>query len=81
MRYKALQDPSFPNEALVKEFLEKKDNMSCLNLKWKKPDVVKFIVKFESKSGYFFTCIFFRNLQKNVYSGKRFIRLKKLFRY
>ncbi|XP_018564614.1 flap endonuclease GEN [Anoplophora glabripennis] len=43
MRNKALQDSSFPNETLIKEFLEKKDNVSQLNLKWKQPNVVNFI--------------------------------------
>ncbi|KAJ8956127.1 hypothetical protein NQ318_016582 [Aromia moschata] len=45
MRNKALQDPNFPNENLIKEYLLKKDNVSELNLKWKQPDLVNFIVK------------------------------------
>ncbi|KAJ8916059.1 hypothetical protein NQ315_010927 [Exocentrus adspersus] len=48
MRNKALEDPKFPDEDLVKEFLEKKDKVSQLNLNWKQPDIVKFI-KFTTK--------------------------------
>lgn len=44
IRTKALMDPNFPNEDLINEFLVKKDNVSSLNLKWKQPDMVNFVV-------------------------------------
>lgn len=50
MRNKALQDHTFPDESLIKEFLEKKDTVSKLNLKWKQPDMVNFIVRFENEN-------------------------------
>lgn len=44
MRDKALQDPDFPDERLVDEFLRRKDDVRKLNLEWKKPDLINFIV-------------------------------------
>lgn len=44
MRNKALQDPSFPDEDLISEFLGKKSKVSELNLKWRKPDLFNFVV-------------------------------------
>lgn len=44
VRSKAIEDESFPNEVLMNEFLERKDNVAELNLKWKKPDLINFIV-------------------------------------
>ncbi|XP_066257695.1 flap endonuclease GEN [Euwallacea similis] len=49
MRSKAIEDPHFPNENLIQEFLVKKDNVKQLDLKWKQPNLkhfVKFAVKF-----------------------------------
>ncbi|XP_023012185.2 XPG-like endonuclease isoform X1 [Leptinotarsa decemlineata] len=43
IRKKALEDPNFPDERLINEFLVKKDNMSSLNLKWKQPNLVSFV--------------------------------------
>ncbi|XP_076256397.1 XPG-like endonuclease isoform X1 [Rhynchophorus ferrugineus] len=48
IRNKAIQDPNFPDESLINEFLRRKDNVKTLDLKWKQPDVVNF-VKFASK--------------------------------
>lgn len=47
MRNKALQDPNFPDENLINEYLVKKDNVSQLNLKWKQPDLVRFVVSID----------------------------------
>lgn len=44
MRDKALQDPDFPNEKLIQEFLTKKDKVCKLDLKWRQPNVLKFVV-------------------------------------
>ncbi|CAH1129595.1 unnamed protein product [Ceutorhynchus assimilis] len=48
MRNKAMINPNFPDEELIKEFKHKKDNVKNLDLKWKQPDIVRFI-KFTSK--------------------------------
>lgn len=48
LRTKALQDPKFPNEDLIMEFLTKKDRVSKLDLEWKKPNLVEF-VRFTTK--------------------------------
>ncbi|CAH1953569.1 unnamed protein product [Acanthoscelides obtectus] len=48
MRSKAMQDPNFPNEELINEFLLKKDHVSKLDVKWNKPDIMAF-VNFASK--------------------------------
>lgn len=44
MRKKALATEGFPNEKLIEEFLVRKDNVSVLDLKWKRPDIVNFMV-------------------------------------
>lgn len=44
IRSKALQDQHFPNEEVMNEYLVRKDNVSELNLKWRKPDMVNFVV-------------------------------------
>lgn len=44
MRKKAITDKNFPDEELINEFLDRKDNISELNLKWGKPDLINFIV-------------------------------------
>lgn len=44
MRNKAMQDQHFPDETLIKEFLHRKDNVKQLDLKWKQPNVVNFLV-------------------------------------
>lgn len=46
IRSKSLLDPEFPDETLIKEFMERKDNVSSLNLKWKQPDLLKFVVSY-----------------------------------
>lgn len=46
MRNKALADPNFPNEELISEFLVRKDNVAALDLKWKRPDILGFMVIF-----------------------------------
>ncbi|XP_060533504.1 flap endonuclease GEN [Cylas formicarius] len=43
IRTKAMQVPNFPDEALIEEYLARKDNVSALNLKWTRPDVANFI--------------------------------------
>lgn len=45
MRNKALTLPNFPDEELINEFLVRKDNVSKLDLRWKQPDMVKFVVR------------------------------------
>lgn len=45
MRNKALEDPHFPNEELINEYLVKKDNVSELNIIWKQPDMVRLTVR------------------------------------
>lgn len=44
IRSKAMADPTFPNEELIKEFLIKKDNISQANVQWKRPDMINFVV-------------------------------------
>lgn len=44
IRAKALTDPLFPNETLIAEFKKRKDNVSQLDLKWKRPDIKSFVV-------------------------------------
>lgn len=46
MRAKALNDPEFPNENLISEFLIRKDKISKLDLEWKKPQMLSFVVRF-----------------------------------
>ncbi|XP_056648417.1 flap endonuclease GEN isoform X2 [Diorhabda sublineata] len=48
LRSKALLDPNFPNEDLIREFLSKKERISKLDLEWKKPNLVEF-VRFTTK--------------------------------
>ncbi|ENN77668.1 hypothetical protein HUJ04_000838 [Dendroctonus ponderosae] len=48
MRSKAMQDPNFPDEAIIKEFLDRKDHVKELELTWKQPNLVQF-VKFTTK--------------------------------
>lgn len=48
MRSKALALSDFPNEELIKEFLVRKDKVENLNLKWKRPDIVNFVVRLEN---------------------------------
>ncbi|CAH0549653.1 unnamed protein product [Brassicogethes aeneus] len=43
MRSKSILDPEFPKEALITEYLTKKDNVSKLDIKWKQPNLVKFV--------------------------------------
>lgn len=44
VRNKALADPNFPNEKLISEYLVRKDDVKKLNLKWKQPNLVAFVV-------------------------------------
>lgn len=44
MRSKALADPDFPNQELIKEFMDKKDSIRKVDLVWKQPDILKFII-------------------------------------
>lgn len=44
MRNKAINIENFPNEELINEFLIRKDNVSKLDLRWKQPNMVKFVV-------------------------------------
>nr|CAH7758678.1 unnamed protein product [Callosobruchus chinensis] len=48
MRSRALQDPSFPNEELINEYLVKKDSVMKLDVEWKKPNIIAFVT-FASK--------------------------------
>lgn len=63
MRSKALALPDFPSEQLIGEFLVRKDNVASLNLRWKRPDIVNFVVSKRFFCG-LVDCLF-RNLQKN----------------
>lgn len=49
MRSKALATEDFPSEELIKEFLIPKDNVAKLDVKWKQPDLVNFVVSVECK--------------------------------
>lgn len=46
IRSKALMDSNFPNEELINEFLVRKDNVDKFDLKWRQPDMIKFVVSF-----------------------------------
>lgn len=50
MRSKATLLPDFPNQQLIDEFLIRKDNVCDLDLKWKRPDIVQFLVIKTNKS-------------------------------
>ncbi|KAK9892522.1 hypothetical protein WA026_020507 [Henosepilachna vigintioctopunctata] len=43
IRSKALQDENFPNEVLINEFLTSKDKITKVDIKWRQPDLVKFV--------------------------------------
>ncbi|CAG9861054.1 unnamed protein product [Phyllotreta striolata] len=43
IRSKALEIADFPNEELIQEFLVSKDNVTRLDLKWRQPDLLKFL--------------------------------------
>lgn len=43
IKRKALQDPDFPPEAIVSEFMERKCELPPLDLEWRHPNIVKFI--------------------------------------
>lgn len=45
MRNKALAIADFPSEELINEFLVRKDNVAALDLKWKRPDILNFVVR------------------------------------
>lgn len=46
IRAKALANPEFPNEELITEFLTRKDNVTQINVEWKRPDIINFLVRF-----------------------------------
>nr|CAI5827257.1 unnamed protein product [Callosobruchus analis] len=48
IRSKALQNPNFPNEELINEYLLKKDNVLKLGVEWKKPNLMA-LVSFANK--------------------------------
>lgn len=72
IRSKALQDPEFPNEGIIKEFLIPKDNIEELKQEWSKPDLSLLTVRLSNN----LLCIFstliciFRNILKTNYAGK-----------
>ncbi|XP_014203647.1 flap endonuclease GEN [Copidosoma floridanum] len=44
IRKKALMDENFPNQEIIDEFLLRKESVpSSLNLKWRKPNMIKFV--------------------------------------
>lgn len=43
LRKKALSDPSFPSEAIIEEFLRQPKEIPKLDLRWRQPNMVKFI--------------------------------------
>lgn len=44
IRKKAMLNPTFPSEAVIDEFLKRPVSLPELNLQWKQPNVVKFLV-------------------------------------
>lgn len=44
IKRKALLDPAFPPEAIISEFMERTCDLPTLDLEWKQPNLVKFIV-------------------------------------
>lgn len=43
IRRKALQDPEFPPEAIISEFMDRRCELPPLDLEWRQPNIVKFI--------------------------------------
>ncbi|XP_055846887.1 flap endonuclease GEN [Episyrphus balteatus] len=43
LRKKAMLDPGFPSQEIIDEFLREPDSIPKLDLRWKQPNVVKFI--------------------------------------
>ncbi|XP_062564279.1 flap endonuclease GEN [Armigeres subalbatus] len=43
IKRKALQDPDFPPEAIICEFMERRCELPTLDLEWRQPNLVKFI--------------------------------------
>ncbi|XP_061392521.1 flap endonuclease GEN [Musca vetustissima] len=43
LRKKALADPTFPSEAIIEEFLKQPKAIPKLDLRWRQPNMVKFI--------------------------------------
>lgn len=46
IRAKALSNSEFPSQAIIDEFLIRPVNLPKLDLKWKQPNVIKFLVLF-----------------------------------
>lgn len=46
IRNKALLDAKFPSQEIIDEFMDRPTNLPPLNLKWKQPNLVKFLVSF-----------------------------------
>lgn len=44
IRNKALSDQNFPSQEIIDEFMDRPTNLPPLNLKWKQPNLVKFLV-------------------------------------
>lgn len=45
IRQKAMMDKEFPSEAVIDEFLGRPIEVPTLDLNWKQPNVVKFLVR------------------------------------
>lgn len=44
IRKRTLNLPNFPNEELIDEYLVTKESIPSLNINWKQPNLIKFIV-------------------------------------
>ncbi|XP_065084902.1 flap endonuclease GEN [Ochlerotatus camptorhynchus] len=44
IKRKALLDPGFPSEAIISEFMERTCDLPTLDLEWRQPNLVKFIL-------------------------------------
>lgn len=44
IRKKAMADPDFPSQKIIDEFMNRPVNLPKLDLNWKQPSVVKFLV-------------------------------------
>ncbi|XP_050302565.1 LOW QUALITY PROTEIN: flap endonuclease GEN [Anthonomus grandis grandis] len=43
IRSRAIQDPNFPDQSIIDEFLKRKEEIKHLDLKWKQPNLVGFV--------------------------------------
>lgn len=89
LKRKVLHDKNFPNQELIKEFLNKKDLIpSKLDIGWKQPQVYQFIVNILLHIYYkivfllnvllnIYNLFCIRILWRNIYVGNHNMHLKK----